>query len=152
MMRDLLALGLLALGACATQAAPHSAPAACAVHETPDTALAQAIDPIVDAAAADGFAGQVALMRDGVLVYRRAAGFADNAGAVPVTHETRFHTASVGKYFTAVLTLAAVEEGRLTLEQEAAPLFPGVRTVPTGVTIGDALAPFRPWLILRHGR
>jgi CubicO group peptidase (beta-lactamase class C family) len=112
----------------------------CAVREAPDAGLAAAIDPIVDAAAADGFAGQVVLMRDGVFVYRRAAGFADNAGAVPVTNDTRFHTASVGKYFTAALTLKALEEGRLRLDQEVAPLFPGVRTVPPGITIADLLS------------
>jgi CubicO group peptidase (beta-lactamase class C family) len=134
----------LALAGCASPASGiHGAAAShdgCAISEAPDAALASAIDPIVDAAAADGFAGQVVLMRDGVFIYRRAAGFADNAGAVPVTNETRFHTASVGKYFTAALTLAAVEEGRLALDQEVAPIFPGVRTVPAGVTIGDLLS------------
>lgn len=126
MIRALAGLFLLALAACATGEPGPSAPAqthACAVREAPDAGLARAIDPIVDAAAADGFSGQVALMRDGLFVYRRAVGFADNAGAVPVTHDTRFHTASVGKYFTAVLTLTAVEEGRLALEQEVAPIF-----------------------------
>lgn len=133
-----------ALAACASAAGASrgSAPTqtACAISEAPDPALAAAINPIVDAAAADGFAGQVVLMRDGAFVYRRAAGFADNAGLTPVTDETRFHTASVGKYFTAVLTLLAVEEGRLTLEQEVASILPGVRTVPVSVTIGDLLA------------
>lgn len=142
MKRLVATLCLLALGACAAQerVAHSTRSATCGVRETPDAALTVAIDPIVDAAAADGFAGQVVLMRDSVLVYRRAAGFADNERAVPVTNETRFHTASVGKYFTAVLTLAAVEEGRLTLDQEVAPIFPGVRTVPAGVTIGHLLS------------
>jgi CubicO group peptidase (beta-lactamase class C family) len=139
-MRWLLAVAILACGACATQEGATTTAGTCAVREAPDAALAQAIDPIVDAAAADGFAGQVVLMRDGVFVYRRAAGFADNAGAVPVTHDTRFHTASVGKYFTAALTLVAMEEGRLSAEQEVAPLFPGVRTVPAGITVGDLLS------------
>jgi CubicO group peptidase (beta-lactamase class C family) len=134
---------VLVLAACASPppaAEAGAAPNVCALGEAPDAALARAIDPILDAAAVDGFAGQVAIMHGGVFVYRRAAGFADNGDAVPVTHDTRFHTASVGKYFTAALTLVAVEEGRLSLDQRVAPLFPGIRTVPAGVTISDLLA------------
>lgn len=137
-----LAFGLLALGlaACANTAAPQAARAdLCAVRSAPDESLRAALDPIVDAAAAEGFAGQVALMRDGALVYERAVGSADITGAIPVTATTRFHTASMAKYFTAALALRAVEEGALALDQPFAPLAPEAG-LPVNITIGDLLA------------
>jgi CubicO group peptidase (beta-lactamase class C family) len=134
------ALATLVLTACSTAGAlARSESAACSVAVAPDAALQAAINPIVDAAQAEGFAGQVALMRDGVLVYERAAGAADAAGRIPVTARTRFQTASMTKYFTAALALKAIEEGVLRLDQPIAPLFPDAR-LPSDITVGALLA------------
>ncbi len=132
-MRRLLALCGVTIAACAPPAAPTRAAA-------PDLALSAAVDPIVDAAYADGFAGGVAITRDGAIIYQRLAGSADLDGKIPVADATLFHVASLTKYFAAALTLKAVEEGRLSLNDAVAPMFPGLDIVAPQVTILDLLA------------
>ena len=105
-----------------------------------DAGLARLVDPIVVAAVADGFAGGVALMRDGALIFDRVAGFSDRRGKVAVTAATLFHVASITKYVTALLTLAAVDEGRLELAAPVGRLAPGTRLAERGVTFLDLLA------------
>lgn len=105
-----------------------------------DPAYRARVDAIVDAAAAEGFAGQVAIMRDGAFVYTRAAGAADLRGKVPVTDSTLYHVASVSKYFTAALVLRAAEEGKLDLAAPIAKLVEGTSLAARGVTAGDLLA------------
>ncbi len=108
--------------------------------QEPDADLTRRIDSVVDAALAEGFAGGVALMRDGALVYERVAGFSDAGGKVPVTARTLFHVASISKYFTAVLALSAVDEGRIGLTDPVAALAPGTRLAGRSVTFLDLLA------------
>jgi CubicO group peptidase (beta-lactamase class C family) len=67
-------------------------------------------------AAADEFSGVVLISRAGATVFSRAYGWASRRWRVPVTAETRFDTASIGKVFTAVAALQLVDEGRLGLE------------------------------------
>jgi len=111
-----------------------------AVEHRPDRDLGQAIDPVVDAAVADGFAGGVALMRDGMMVYERVAGFSDARRTVPITAKTLFHVASITKYITAVLVLKAAEEERLELTGSVGELAPGTTLAGRGATIFDLLA------------
>lgn len=136
-MRRLYAVLLLVALQPASAAAESPCPPAA---RKPDGELARQIDPVVDAALADGFAGGVALMRDGSLIYERVAGFSDARGKVPVTDETLFHVASISKYFTAVLALAAVDEGRIGLADPVAAVAPGTRLAARGVTFLDLLA------------
>lgn len=105
-----------------------------------DPSLAAAIDPIIDAAVAEGFAGQIAIARGGAFVYRRNAGSADLAGAVPITDATLFQLSSMTKYFTAVMTLKAVEEGRLGLGDPVRPLLGGATVATPQTTIADLLS------------
>jgi CubicO group peptidase (beta-lactamase class C family) len=135
----------LALGACAVQgaqtdaAAPaqrcESAPAVAA-----DPRLRQALDAAVDAAVEQGFAGQVAVMRDGAYLYRRSAGFADLASTTPVTNATLFHVASITKYFTAALALKAAEQNLLSLDTPIARLAPETAFAARADTVADLLA------------
>ena len=111
-----------------------------AFEHRPDRDLGQALDPIVDAAVADGFAGGVAFMRDGVMVYERVAGFSDARRTVPITTETLFHVASITKYISAVLMLKAAEEERLELTGLVGELAPGTALADRGATIFDLLA------------
>lgn len=114
----LLALTLSALftSACATDGARSAG--------SEDALLAAELEPILDAAAAEGFAGQIVIVQNGVVAYRRAAGFADLNGATPVFDDTLFHVASLTKYFTAALVMKAVEDGLLALDAPASMLFP----------------------------
>jgi CubicO group peptidase (beta-lactamase class C family) len=130
-MREALLAFILLTAAC------QSAPAANGMR---GSGLAAELDPVIDAAVADGFAGQVAIMRGGALVYVRAAGFADLAGIIPVTNDTLFHVASLTKYFTAALTLKAVEDGRLSLDSPASTVFAGTKLAERDFTIGDVLS------------
>src|SRR5690348_5862653 len=52
--------------------------------------------------------------RDGLLA-TRSYGYADLAAGVPVTPETWFQHGSIGKSFSAIVTLQLVEEGVLDL-------------------------------------
>jgi len=67
-------------------------------------------------AAADEFSGVVLISRGGTPVFSGAYGWASRRWRVPVTAETRFDTASIGKVFTAVAALQLVDQGRLGLE------------------------------------
>lgn len=102
-------------------------------------ALAARIDAVVDDALGRGFAGGVAVMRDGVVVYSRTAGGASLSENIPVTDETLFHVASITKYFTAALVLKAVEEGVIALEDPIAEYAPDMKLSARGVTIEDLL-------------
>lgn len=146
MRRGLTALmAILTFSACANSGHERGAVASaiaptCEIATAIDPTLRAAIDPIIDAAAADGFAGQVALARDGVLIYRRNAGSADLAGSIAVTDDTLYQLSSITKYFTAVLTLKAVDEGRLRLDARIAPFLGGVTVARPETTIADLLA------------
>jgi D-alanyl-D-alanine carboxypeptidase len=59
---------------------------------------------------------QAALVRDGQLVWTGTYGLADRDAGTPVTDETVFCLASLGKTLVASLALRLVEEGRLDLE------------------------------------
>lgn len=108
----------------------------------PPVETAAAVDRIVDEAVADGFAGQVVVASGSSTLYERAAGHsdADADGAVPVRSDTLFHVASITKYVTAILTLKAVEEGRITLDQDIGGFFPDTSLATRGVTVRQLLA------------
>jgi len=104
-----------------------------------DASVAAIVNPIVDQALQDGFAGGVAIVRDGELVYNRVAGFADREGRVPVTGDTLFHVASMTKYLTAMLVLLAVDEERIALDEPVGPYLEGTDLAARGVTFLDLL-------------
>lgn len=104
-----------------------------------DIALATNIDAVIDDALGRGFAGGVAVMQDGVVLYSRTAGSASLSENIPVTDETLFHVASVTKYFTAALILKAVEGGVIALDDPIAKYAPDMKLGARGVTIEDLL-------------
>jgi CubicO group peptidase (beta-lactamase class C family) len=141
-----LACGALALGGgMAPLAAAHASDARAAsrciaLPEQSDPALATRLDAIVDGAVADGFAGQVAVVRDGNLVFRRAAGHADLESRIPVTHSTLFHVASLTKYFTATAVLRAAEMGLMDIDATAASFAATSALAGWNITVADLLA------------
>lgn len=66
-----------------------------------------------------------------------ASGFGQD-GVTRLDGHSPFGIGSITKTFTATLILQLVEEGRLSLQDEAADLLPGVR-VPQGVTVAQLL-------------
>lgn len=105
-----------------------------------DPAFAADVDAIVDAAIGEGFAGGVAIARNGALAYSRVGGFSDQHNRVPVTGETLFHVASMTKYLTAIAVLRLVENGKVALEDPLEKYFPGLALGARGATIADLLA------------
>jgi CubicO group peptidase (beta-lactamase class C family) len=87
--------------------------------------LATALDPYLEQrAAADEFAGVVAIARDGRTIYEKAVGLADREARVPVAAGTRFNVASIGKAFTRTAIAQLVSQGRLALTDTIATLLP----------------------------
>lgn len=79
-------------------------------------ALAARVD---EATAACTFSGVVRVDRDGETVLERACGAADRRWAVPMTTSTRLGIASGTKGFTALVVMALVEAGQLSLDTTA---------------------------------
>ncbi len=99
----------------------------------PLTSSLQALQP---QAHAPGFA--VAVVRDGRIVERFAAGDADVAASRPVTPQTIFHIGSITKMFTATSVMQLVQAGRIDLRA------PVTRYLPQfaawrGITIAQLL-------------
>ncbi len=88
----------------------------------------------------DGFSGCVSVSRDGSIVFRKAFGYADKANERLNTVDTRFATASAGKFFVAIAVMRLVEEGRLGLEDPIGSILRfDLRAIDPGVTIRQLL-------------
>jgi CubicO group peptidase (beta-lactamase class C family) len=70
------------------------------------------------------FNGVVLVARDGREVYVGAHGAAALAPSTPLTEDTRFGLASIGKIFTHTAVLQLIQDGRLTLETTIADVLP----------------------------
>lgn len=86
--------------------------------EALDAALAATLDPIVDAALAEGrIAGGVVLVaKNGALAYARAAGQADVDAGRAMTQDTIFRASSLTKPIVTAAVLALVEDGVIGLD------------------------------------
>ena len=86
--------------------------------EALDASLAATLDPIVDAALAEGrIAGGVVLVaKKGALAYARAAGQADVASGLAMTRDTIFRASSLTKPIVTAAVLALVEDGVIGLD------------------------------------
>ena len=76
-------------------------------------ALSARVDSAVDA---DQFSGVIVVVRDGEVLFERAAGSADREGDISVRHDSQFRLGSMNKMFTAIATLQLIRAGRLTLD------------------------------------
>jgi CubicO group peptidase (beta-lactamase class C family) len=60
--------------------------------------------------------GGVLVAKGETVIYRGAFGWADRELGIPNTVDTRFFSASLGKMFTAILTMQLVDEGYISLD------------------------------------
>ena len=67
----------------------------------------------------DIYAGQLAVSKNGKLVYSKAFGFADKEHKVDTTCDSLFRIASSSKPITAVAIMTLVQQGKLTVEDKA---------------------------------
>ena len=122
--RAAVALGFLAACGSAKAAPELSAQPAAAVPLRPDQPIpAVALEALVDATVRqamerDHIAGvTVAVVQDGKVVLKKGYGFADVAHRRPVDPDrTLFRVGSITKTFTWLMTLNAVEHGRMRLD------------------------------------
>lgn len=106
--------------------------------QAPATTTQQQLDAWLDAQPL--FSGSVAIARDGVVLARRDVGWADREAARPITSDTVFSIASVGKMVTAIAILQLEAEGRLNLDSPVSDWLPEFReTLDAGVTIDHLL-------------
>lgn len=73
--------------------------------------------------------GSILLMRDGKIVARHHAGYADREAKRLVDDDTIFHWGSITKMLTAIAVLQLRDEGRLTLDDKVTRYVPELRRV-----------------------
>ena len=66
----------------------------------------------------------IAVVHKGEIVVAKGYGFANVEQQVPVTTETVFQSASVGKQFTAAAVMLLIEDGKLSLDDPITKIFP----------------------------
>jgi D-alanyl-D-alanine carboxypeptidase len=81
----------------------------------------------------------VAVVENNTLVYTRAVGFADLAGHVAATPDTRYAVGSISKQFTAAALLLAQEQGKVSIDDKVSKYFPDL-TRGKEVTIRELLS------------
>lgn len=81
----------------------------------------------------------VAVVRNGQPVVVQGYGFANVEHGVPVTAETVFQIASIGKMFTAAAVLLLVEDGKIRLDDTISQFFPAAPPAWRSITIRHLL-------------
>ena len=82
---------------------------------------------------------QVAIIKDGEIVYSKAFGLASIDGNVKATTKSRYQIASVSKAFTAAAVLALVEDGKLSLDDKVSKWLPDL-TSADQITVRQLLS------------
>lgn len=105
--------------------------------ERPDSALARALNPILEDALAQGrIAGAVALVaKGGTLVYARAAGMADLESERRMTMDTIFRAASLTKPIVTAAFLSLVDDGVMGLDDPVTRYLPAFTPKLDGVAL-----------------
>ena len=70
------------------------------------------------------FMGGIAVSQNGEIIYQRNLGFADVERNIKADADSKYRIGSISKTFTAVLTLKAVEEGKLDTRANDRQIFP----------------------------
>ncbi|WP_143962311.1 serine hydrolase domain-containing protein [Litoribacter populi] len=86
----------------------------------------------------DKFMGSVAVSQNGEIIYTKTLGYCDLENNLKPDENSKYRIGSISKTFTAVLTLLAVEQDKLKLEQTLDEFFP---TIPNSdrITIKNLL-------------
>lgn len=77
----------------------------------------------------------IAVIRNGKVIYKNTKGIADLSNNLIITDSSTFNIASVSKQFTALLTLIAEEEGKLSLQDNISQYLPELENLPYKITI-----------------
>ncbi|WP_426744618.1 serine hydrolase domain-containing protein [Myxococcus faecalis] len=129
-MNPAIASLLVAASLGVSSAAPTSPPKSTAAPTaTGPAAVARNLDAVIDQALAEQriVGTVVTVLRDGKVVYRRAAGFADREAKHPMREDSVFRLASMTKPLVSVAALALVDQGKLSLEDPVTKWLPDFR-------------------------
>jgi CubicO group peptidase (beta-lactamase class C family) len=91
------------------------------------------------AATRSGFTGEVAVARNGHVVFARGYGLADRAHGRRVTLDTAFNLASMGKMFTGVAAAQLVEAGKLRFGDRIGKYVPQLPAPLRSITVAQLL-------------
>jgi CubicO group peptidase (beta-lactamase class C family) len=81
----------------------------------------------------------VAVIKDGIVVYRKGFGCAQLEYGIPITPSTVFHVASVSKQFTAMAVTMLEEAGRLSADDDIRKYLPELHDFGRTITIRNLL-------------
>lgn len=73
------------------------------------------------------FMGSVAVSHNGTITYTKSIGYADVESKLKSDHNSEYRIGSISKTFTAALTLKAIEEQRLKLDQTLSQFYPTIK-------------------------
>ncbi|MBC7769842.1 MAG: beta-lactamase family protein [Phycisphaerales bacterium] len=120
-----LAVSLLTGVAAAQDGPPPQLPPLALTTQSSDAEIAEQLDPwLADLREQGRYNGAVLAARNGREVYAAAHGVTDIASAAPLTVDTRFPIASIGKVFTHVAIAQLIEAGRLSPDATIGELLP----------------------------
>lgn len=81
----------------------------------------------------------VMVIKDGRVKYRKGYGVADLNTGAPITANTPFYIASIGKQFTAVAIMMLAERGRLSYDDKLTKYFPEFQSFASTITLRHLL-------------
>jgi CubicO group peptidase (beta-lactamase class C family) len=84
------------------------------------------------------FMGNVAVSRNGVIIYSKSIGFADVANKIKANENSKYRIGSISKTFTTVLVMKAAEEKKLNLNQTIDKYFPEIKNADK-ITVSNLL-------------
>lgn len=84
------------------------------------------------------FMGNVAIAKEGKLLYTKAIGFSDVEKSEKADENSKYRIGSISKTFTAALVLKAVEEKKLVFNQTIQKYFPAIKNADK-ITLTDLL-------------
>ena len=73
------------------------------------------------------FMGNIAVSKDGEIIYLKSIGYADISNNLKANKETKYRIGSISKSFTATLVLKAIENKKLELNQTIDKWFPIIK-------------------------
>ena len=82
---------------------------------------------------------QIAISRDGNVIYSKAVGIANLEYGIPITKETVIEAGSVSKQITAAAVLLLEQQGKLSLKDNIRKFLPELSQFSTPVTISDLI-------------
>jgi D-alanyl-D-alanine carboxypeptidase len=85
------------------------------------------------------FNGNVLVVENNKVIYRKAIGYADASKEIPLTTKYRFHIGSIAKEFDATGIMMLQQEGKLNINDKVLKYFPGLSSWAGKVSIKNLL-------------